>query len=160
MQQDRFDDAHLYFTEALRIRRHVYIYAQSAKDNHPVHLEVACVFHELGCCCFAQKSYPQSKQMFTSEKEILVKLVEASSNNRIIQARITNLTWLRKVSNVGLILLFCTTTVFVTIILCSSVPKGWVMRKKPSHYHKRGHCWRSSVNIVQHRNIHANRQSL
>ena len=85
--------------ECLRIRRHVYCYAQTSKDENPIHLEIACVLHELGCVGFAQGSYAQSKEMFVSEKEILVKLEEAlAPSDRIRQARLTNLTWLRKVS--------------------------------------------------------------
>jgi hypothetical protein len=99
LQQERFNDAWLHFTEALRIRRHVYSYARSAKDTNPVHIEVSCVLHELGCVGFARGSYAQSKDMFLQEKEILIRLEEAQiSSDRIHQARLTNLTWLRKVS--------------------------------------------------------------
>ena len=98
LQQNRFNDAWLHFMETLRIRRHVYSYARSAEDTNPVHLEVSCVLHELGCVAFAQGSFGQSKDMFSSEKDILVKLLGSSSNGRIKQARVTNITWLRKVS--------------------------------------------------------------
>ena len=94
--------------ECLQIRRHVYGYARSLKDANPIHLEVSCVLHELGCVGFAQQCYSKAKEMFSLEREILVKLEEAVTNNtahplRIHQARLTNLTWLRKVSHFVLI---------------------------------------------------------
>lgn len=86
--------------ECLRIRRHVYSYARSAKDKNPTHLEVSCVLHELGCVGFALGRYSQSKEMFSSEREILMKLEEGLiSGDRIHQARLTNLTWLKKVGS-------------------------------------------------------------
>ncbi|KAL7507833.1 hypothetical protein ACHAXN_004946 [Cyclotella atomus] len=68
LQQERFDDAWLHFTETLRIRRHVYSYSRSPKDSNPVHMEVSCVLHELGCVGFARGSYAESKDMFSQEK--------------------------------------------------------------------------------------------
>ena len=76
----------------------MYAYAQSSKDEDPVHFEVSCVLHELGHVGFAQNRYAQSREMFSSEREILEKLEEATtSSDRIHQAIYTNLTWLRKV---------------------------------------------------------------
>lgn len=99
LQREKLEDARLHYLECLRIRRYVYSYAQTSKDKNPIHLEIACVLHELGCVSFAQGSYAQSKDMFVSEKEILMKLEEAlTPSDRIRQARLTNLTWLRKVS--------------------------------------------------------------
>ena len=98
MQRERFDDAWCHFSECLRIRRHVYAYARSPKDENPIHLEVSCVLHELGCVGFAQGRFSQSNEMFSAEREILKKLEEvAGSSDRIHKARLTNLTWLRKV---------------------------------------------------------------
>jgi hypothetical protein len=103
LQCERPDDAWAHFNECLRIHRHVYQYARSSNDKHPIHLEVSCVLHQLGCVGFAQGSYATANEMFYSEREILVKLEEASldqdstSSDRIHQARLTNLTWLKKV---------------------------------------------------------------
>lgn len=101
--------------ECLRIRRHVYAYARSLKDKNPIHLEVSCVLHELGSVGFAQQCYTKAKEMFSLEKEILVKLEEAVTNNmahplRIHQARLTNLTWLKKVSSFVLLSHCCQTS--------------------------------------------------
>ncbi|KAL7522556.1 hypothetical protein ACHAWX_007296 [Stephanocyclus meneghinianus] len=98
LQRERFDDAWCHFSECLRIRRHVYAYARSPKDENPIHLEVSCVLHELGCVGFAQGRFSQSHEMFSAEREILKRLEEvAGSSDRIHKARLTNLTWLRKV---------------------------------------------------------------
>jgi tetratricopeptide (TPR) repeat protein len=95
------DNAWRCFHECLRIRRHVYAYASplghSAEDANPIHLEVSCVLHELGAVGYAQKRFTQSIKMLDAEREILSALAEtAPHNERIYQARLTNLTWLRK----------------------------------------------------------------
>ncbi|KAL3787927.1 hypothetical protein ACHAWO_001076 [Cyclotella atomus] len=81
LQQERFDDAWLHFTETLRIRRHVYSYARSPKDSNPVHMEVSCVLHELGCVGFARGSYAESKDMFSQEKEMTLIKRQAQGNS-------------------------------------------------------------------------------
>ena len=100
LQREQLDQAWLHFSECLRIRRHVYAYARtvgSAKDANPIHLEVSCVLHELGGVGFAQKRFPQSMEMLQSEHDILEKLEETTTRSeRLYQARLTNLTWLRK----------------------------------------------------------------
>ncbi|KAL3805929.1 hypothetical protein HJC23_007890 [Cyclotella cryptica] len=98
LQRERFDDAWSHFSECLRIRRHVYAYARSPKDENPIHLEVSCVLHELGSVAFVQGRFTQSNEMFCAEREILKRLEEAIGfSDRIHKARLTNLTWLRKV---------------------------------------------------------------
>lgn len=95
------DNAWRCFHECLRIRRHVYAYASplchSADDTNPIHLEVSCVLHELGAVGYSQKRFTQSMKMLDAERAILSALAEISPRNeRIYQARLTNLTWLRK----------------------------------------------------------------
>lgn len=95
------DYAWLCFHDCLRIRRHVYAYASplghSSEDTNPIHLEVSCVLHELGSVGLAQKRFTQSMKMLEAERAILVKLAEtAPRSERIYQARLNNLTWLRK----------------------------------------------------------------
>lgn len=101
MQRGQYEDAQLHFSECLRIRRHVYSYARPVgsptKDADPSHLEVSCVLHELGRVAFAQKRYPQTMEILVSEKAILERLVETTAQmERLYQARLTNLTWMRK----------------------------------------------------------------
>ena len=101
LQRNILDTAWLCFHECLRIRRHVYAYAcpaeNSSVDSNPIHFEVSCVLHELGCVGLAQKGFSQSMKMLEAERAILVRLAEtATQNERIFQARLTNLTWLRK----------------------------------------------------------------
>eukprot|EP00581_Thalassiosira_minuscula_P002637 CAMPEP_0183743682 /NCGR_PEP_ID=MMETSP0737-20130205/65340_1 /TAXON_ID=385413 /ORGANISM="Thalassiosira miniscula, Strain CCMP1093" /LENGTH=1249 /DNA_ID=CAMNT_0025979307 /DNA_START=695 /DNA_END=4444 /DNA_ORIENTATION=- len=94
-QREQLDEAWLHFYECLRIRRHVYAYARQATDgSNPIHLEVSCVLHELGAVGFGQKRFSQSIEMLQAEREILEKLDEQTE--RVHQARLTNLTWLRK----------------------------------------------------------------
>ena len=95
------DNAWRCFHECLRIRRHVYAYASplchSADETNPIHLEVSCVLHELGAVGYSQKRFTQSMKMLDAERAILSALAEtAPRNERIYQARLTNLTWLRK----------------------------------------------------------------
>jgi tetratricopeptide (TPR) repeat protein len=90
-QREQLEQAWLHFSECLRARRHVYAYSQGN------HLEVSSVLHELGCVAFAQKRLTKACEMLTAEKAILVQLYETSSQrDRLFQARLTNLTWLRK----------------------------------------------------------------
>lgn len=101
LQRNMLDNAWLCFHECLRIRRHVYAYAcpegNSTENAYPIHFEVSCVLHELGCVGLAQKRFTQSMNMLEAERVILERLAEASTQNeRIYQARLTNLTWLRK----------------------------------------------------------------
>jgi len=93
VQREQLDDAWRSFYECLRIRRHVYAYAASSEDTNPIHLEVSCVLHELASVGFAQKRFSQSMEMLKAERTILETLEERSHNERIYQARFTNLTW-------------------------------------------------------------------
>ncbi|KAL9179929.1 hypothetical protein ACHAXT_007899 [Thalassiosira profunda] len=95
-QREQLDEAWLHFYECLRIRRHVYAYArgQASDDSNPIHLEVSCVLHELGAVGFGQKRFSQSMEMLQAERRILETLDEQTE--RVTQARLTNLTWLRK----------------------------------------------------------------
>eukprot|EP00986_Skeletonema_menzelii_P016585 scaffold15100_cov130-Skeletonema_menzelii.AAC.2 len=112
LQREQFDEAYLHFSECLRIRRHVYAYARqvgaiggveisgtrkSSVNANPVHLEISVVLHELGIVGFAQRRFSQAFQMLLEERSILENLHEITSHsNRIYQARLTCLTWLRK----------------------------------------------------------------
>jgi tetratricopeptide (TPR) repeat protein len=91
VQREQLEQAWLHFSDCLRARRHVYAYSQGN------HLEVSTVLHELGCVAFAQKRISKACEMLTAEKVILDELCETSSHRqRLLQARLTNLTWLRK----------------------------------------------------------------
>ncbi|KAL7466089.1 hypothetical protein ACHAXS_006381, partial [Conticribra weissflogii] len=102
LQREQLEDAWHHFSECLRIRRHVYAYARpvgsETKDADPTHLEVSCVLHELGCVAFSQKRYSRSMDVLEAERDILEKLEESATaqSERLHQARLTNLTWLRK----------------------------------------------------------------
>ena len=104
LQRERSIDAKRHFNECLLIRRHVYAYACPVQGSechshaNPTHLEVACVLHEIGRVDFSSTRFSQSMEMFEDEKIILERLMEASTNDgvRIYQARLNNLTWLRK----------------------------------------------------------------
>jgi tetratricopeptide (TPR) repeat protein len=91
-QREQLEQAWVHFSECLRARKFVYAYLQG------IHVEVSSVFHELGCVAMAQKRFEKACEMLQSEKEILDQLCEASSHqlDRLLQARLTNLTWLRK----------------------------------------------------------------
>jgi cysteinyl-tRNA synthetase len=53
--------------------------------------------HKLGCVAFVQKRIAKACEMLMAEKDILVQLSESSERpERLVQARLTNLTWLRK----------------------------------------------------------------
>ena len=107
LQREQFDQAWLHFSECLRIRRHVYAYARPVvagsseeKDDsidNPTHLEVSCVLHELGRVAFALGRVAHALDMLNSERGILQRLEETSTQiEQLFQARLTNLTWLRK----------------------------------------------------------------
>ena len=98
LQRERVEDAKRHFIDCLLIRRHVYAYASGPCNANPTHLEVACVLHEIGRVEFSNTRFSQSMDMFKDEKIILERLMEASTNDgvRIYQARLNNLTWLRK----------------------------------------------------------------
>jgi tetratricopeptide (TPR) repeat protein len=101
LQRDQLDDAWTHFSECLRIRRSVYAYAKplgGEKNKDPTHLEVSCVLHELARVAFAQEYYAKALDTLRSERVILQRLEETSDHHteRIYQARLTNLTWLRK----------------------------------------------------------------
>ena len=91
-QRELYDQAWLHFSECLRARRHVYAYSNGN------HLEVSSVLHELGSVAMAQKRFEKANEMFSSEREILDQLSEITSDHqeRLLQARLNNLTWLRK----------------------------------------------------------------
>jgi tetratricopeptide (TPR) repeat protein len=93
-QREQLDEAWTHFSECLRARRHVYDFSQGN------HLEVSTVIHELGCVALAQKSIAKAREMLEEEKGILDQLFDSTSNHqhrqRLLQARLTNLTWLRK----------------------------------------------------------------
>ena len=88
-QREQFEQAWVHFSECLRARRHIYAYSQGS------HLEVSSVLHKLGCVAFAQKRFSKAYEMLTAEMEILDELSD-SRPQRLLQARLTNLTWLRK----------------------------------------------------------------
>jgi tetratricopeptide (TPR) repeat protein len=92
-QCEQLDEAWTHFSECLRARRHVYEFSQGN------HLEVSTVIHELGCVAFAQKNITKAREMLDEEKAILDQLFDSSNHQqrqRLLQARLTNLTWLRK----------------------------------------------------------------
>jgi tetratricopeptide (TPR) repeat protein len=101
-QCEQLEQAWDHFSECLRIRRHVYAYTRPIQgsteaDDNPTHLEVSCVLHELGCVAFAQGWFSQSCDMLKAEGAILERLEETSTQTeRLIHARLTNLTWRRK----------------------------------------------------------------
>jgi tetratricopeptide (TPR) repeat protein len=101
LQSDQWEQAWMHFSECLRIRKSVYAYARPVGSDHeenPTHLEVSCVLHELARVAFAQGYFSQAMDTLKSEQEILKRLEETSDHHteRICQARLTNLTWLRK----------------------------------------------------------------
>jgi tetratricopeptide (TPR) repeat protein len=101
LQREQWDQAWPHFSECLRVRRHVYAYARPVGSTStaadPTHLEVSCVLHELGRVALAQERFTQSFEMLKSECRILERLEETTTQSeRLHQARLTNLTWLRK----------------------------------------------------------------
>ena len=96
-QREQLDAAWVHFSECLRMRRAVYAYAKSDQSGEdPIHLEVSVVLHELGCVAIAQGRYTQALKMFQSERHILENIEVSVHRERLYQARLTNLTWLRK----------------------------------------------------------------
>lgn len=90
-QREHYEQAWDHFTECLRARRHIYAYSQGN------HLDVSTVLHELGCVAFAQKRFDVACELLTSEKIVLNQLHDTSSQReQIVQALLTNLSWLRK----------------------------------------------------------------
>lgn len=90
-QREQYDQAWDYFSECLRVRRKVYSY------SHGNHIEVSIVLHELACVALAQGRTGAAREMLTKEKDVLNQLFETSSQHeRLLQALLTNLTWLRK----------------------------------------------------------------
>jgi len=90
-QREQLEHAWVHYSECLRARRHVYAYSQGN------HLEVSSCLHELGRVAYSQNRYGEAIKMLKSEKEILDQLCETSiERQRMLQARLTNLTWLRK----------------------------------------------------------------
>ena len=89
-QREQYEQAWEHFSECLRARKQVYSYSQGN------HLEVSSVLHKLGSVAFAQGYITKACEMLTSEKEILDQLSETSRPERLLQARLTNLTWLKK----------------------------------------------------------------
>ena len=68
-QREQLEEAWLHFSECLRIRRHVYSYAQPIPGHddsgtNPLHLEVSCVLHELGAVAFLMARFLQAKNLF------------------------------------------------------------------------------------------------
>mmetsp|Transcript_5933 Transcript_5933/g.9348 ORF Transcript_5933/g.9348 Transcript_5933/m.9348 type:complete len:1203 (+) Transcript_5933:87-3695(+) len=101
LQREQFEQSWLHFSECLRIRRSVYSYARPvgcAADENPNHLEITCVLHELGRVAFSQARFVPAKETLESERIILERLVESNTktDERLFQARLTNLTWLQK----------------------------------------------------------------
>eukprot|EP00588_Corethron_pennatum_P012599 CAMPEP_0194276572 /NCGR_PEP_ID=MMETSP0169-20130528/9126_1 /TAXON_ID=218684 /ORGANISM="Corethron pennatum, Strain L29A3" /LENGTH=1199 /DNA_ID=CAMNT_0039020315 /DNA_START=42 /DNA_END=3641 /DNA_ORIENTATION=+ len=90
--REQFEQAWIHYSECLRARRHVYAYSQGN------HLEVSSTLHELGCVAYSQNRIGKAAEMLHAEKEILNQLCEANSaqQQQMLQARLTNLTWLRK----------------------------------------------------------------
>ena len=104
-QREQLKQAWIHFSECLRIRSQVYAYAKhnqpwedgaDSKTTYPIHLEVSVVLHELGCVAYAQNRYPQSLKMLQAERNILENIEVSVHAERLLQARLTNLTWLRK----------------------------------------------------------------
>jgi len=96
--REQFEQAWIHYSECLRARRHVYAYSQGN------HLEVSSTLHELGCVAYSQNRIGKAAEMLHAEKEILNQLCEANSaqQQQMLQARLTNLTWLRKCAkNIG-----------------------------------------------------------
>jgi len=90
-QREQLEHAWIHYSECLRARRHVYAYSQGN------HLEVSSCLHELGRVAYSQNRYGEAIKMLQAEKEILDQLCETSiQRQRMLQARLTNLTWLRK----------------------------------------------------------------
>lgn len=102
LQREQWENAWLHLSECLRIRKCVYAYARPVcceeDDPYPTHLEVSCVLHELARVALAQGYYSRAMETLKSERIILQRLEETSEHrtDRIHQARLTNLTWLRK----------------------------------------------------------------
>ena len=104
-QREQLKQAWIHFSECLRIRSQVYAYAKhnitgedgaDSKTTFPIHLEVSVVLHELGCVAYAQNRYPQSLKMLQAERDILENIEASVHAERLLQARLTNLPWLRK----------------------------------------------------------------
>jgi tetratricopeptide (TPR) repeat protein len=90
-QRQQLGQAWQFYSECLRARRHIYAYIQGN------HLEVSSALHELGRVAFAQRFMVEAKDMLQSERKILEQLWETSSqDHRMLQARLTNIVWLRK----------------------------------------------------------------
>jgi len=90
-QQEQYDEAWENFSECLRTRRIVYAYSQGN------HIEVSSAYHELARVAFAQGLLEVACEMLKAERTILDQLLETSSERaRLLQALLTNLTWLRK----------------------------------------------------------------
>ncbi|KAG7360875.1 tetratricopeptide repeat family protein [Nitzschia inconspicua] len=101
LQREQLEDAWTHFSECLRMRRSVYAYAKPVggeNDQDPTHLEVSCVLRELARVAVSQEYYQKALETLKSEREILQRLEETSEHHteRIYQARLTNLTWLKK----------------------------------------------------------------
>lgn len=90
-QREQFGQAWDLYSECLRARRYVYSYIQG------VHIDVSSVLHELGRVAFAEQDIIKAQEMLLSEKEVLDQLCESPTHDqRMLQARLTNLTWLCK----------------------------------------------------------------
>ena len=90
-QQEQYDEAWEYYNECLRTRRIVYAYSQGN------HIEVSSTHHELARVAFAQGRFDVACEMLRAERTILDQLYETTSeHSRLLQALLTNLTWLRK----------------------------------------------------------------
>lgn len=91
LQREQFRQAWQLYSECLRARRYVYSYIQGN------HIEVSSVLHELGRVAFAEQHVAKAHDMLMSEKQVLDELCESSNHDqRMLQARLTNLTWLCK----------------------------------------------------------------
>lgn len=98
-QRDNLQQAWVCFSDCLRMRRLVYAYARAQSDNseeNPAHLDVSSVLHELGRVAFNQHTMKSALSMLNAEKSVLERLYETAPTERIMQARLTNLTWLKK----------------------------------------------------------------
>jgi len=90
-QREQLENAWIHYSECLRARQHVYAYLQGN------HLEVSSTLHELGRVAYSQNRSEKAIEMLHAEKEILDQLCETSTQRQsMLQARLTNLTWLRK----------------------------------------------------------------
>ena len=91
MQLEQYNDAWEHFSDCLRSRKIIYSYSQGT------HFEIASTQHQLARVAFAQNKIEVASEMLQAEKAVLDQLYETTGEcERLLQALLTNLTWLRK----------------------------------------------------------------